>query len=213
MKLYLSSYRVPAPKDLEALLGKPLSKCRTVIIPNAKDYKPAQERAQKLAELETDLAHLGLRTEVADLRDFDNPERLLNVIGEYDLLWVAGGNTYVLRYEMRRSGLDKIIRELLQGGRVYGGESAGAIAAGPSLRGFDVADSPSLAPDLIWEGLGLTEKIIAPHMDNPDFNKYTVHIKKYYAEDDRVIYLNDNQALVVNGEKQTIVTAPKRDEG
>lgn len=211
MKLYLSSYRVPTPKDVENLLGMPLGECRTVIIPNAKDDKPAQERAQKLAELEADLAHLGLQADVADLRDFDSPERLLNVLGEYDLFWVAGGNTYVLRYEMRRSGLDKILGELLQNNRVYGGESAGAIVAGPSLRGFDVADSPSLAPDAIWEGLGLTDKIIAPHMDNPNFQEYTAHIKKYYAEVDRVVYLNDNQALVVNGEKQTIVTAPMGD--
>jgi dipeptidase E len=213
MKLYLSSYRVPTPKDVEDLLGMPLSECRAIIVPNAKDYQPAQERAQKIAELKADLAHLGLKAYIADLRDFDSPEQLLNVVGKYDLFWVAGGNTYVLRYEMRRSGFDKILDELLQNKRVYGGESAGAIVAGPSLGGFDVADSPSLAPDAIWEGLGLTGKIIAPHMDNPDFQEYTAHIKQYYAEDDRVIYLNDNQAFVVNGEKQAIVTAPIRGEG
>lgn len=101
----------------------------------------------------------------------------------------------------------KIIRNFLENGGVYGGESAGSIAAGPSLRGFDTADDPALAPETIWEGLGLTDKIIAPHMDNSAFSEYTAHIKKYYAGDKKIVYLNDNQAFVVNGKKQTIAGA------
>lgn len=208
MKLYLSSYRIPTPGDLETLLSKPFKACRAVIISNAKDYQPLAERAQKTDELTKYITTFGFNVDAADLRDYDSSQRLLDDLKEYDLIWVAGGNTYVLRQEMQRSGFDLIIKELLVGGCVYGGESAGAIVAGVSLRGFEIADDPALADKTILGGLGLTDKIIAPHMDNSDFYEYTKHIKEHYAGDDRAVYLNDNQALVVNGNSQTVVTSP-----
>jgi len=56
-----------------------------------------------------------------------------------------GGNTYVLRYEMRRSGFDVIIKDLLAAGIVYGGDSAGALVAGLSIAGVESADEPEFA--------------------------------------------------------------------
>jgi len=207
MKLYLSSYRIPTPNDLAGLLGKPLSDCRLAVIPNAKDYHLPNIRAQKLDELIADLAQLELSGDVVDLRDYDNSEQLQSVLSVYDLFWLAGGNTYVLRSEMHRSGFDQIITALLQTGKVYGGESAGAIVAGITLEGFEVGDDPDLANEVFWDGLGLVENIIAPHMDSLDFIEYVNHIKKLYSGNERVIYLNDNQALVVNDLEQRIVTA------
>lgn len=206
MKLYLSSYRVPAPNELEALVGKPFSGCRTAIIPNAKDYHLPNVRAQKLDEMYTDLAGLGLQADFIDLRDYESPDRLQEALEPYDLIWVAGGNTFVLRSEMRRSGFDTIVTGLLAAGKVYGGESAGAIVAGPSLRGFEVADDPDQAVEMIWEGLGLTNKTVAPHMNNPNFVEYANHIKQIYAGDETVVYLNDDQALIIDGTTEKIVT-------
>lgn len=107
MKLYLSSYRIPTPADLEELLGMPFKRCRTAIIFNSQDYKPEQERTQKLGELKSYMANIGLKADVIDLRQFNDPERLLKDINKYNLLWAAGGNTFVLRYELRRSGFEK----------------------------------------------------------------------------------------------------------
>lgn len=207
MKLYLSSYRVPTPKDLKNLLGKPFKECRVAIIPNAKDYNPAEERSQKINELAAYIANLGLRVDIIDLRDYDESQQLSDKLKAYELIWAAGGNTYVLRQEMQRSGFDLSIKDLLAHGCIYGGESAGAIVAGASLRGFEVADDPALAEKTIWEGLGLTDKIIAPHMDNSDFHEYTEHIKKLYAGDENIVYLNDNQAFLVNGASQRVVSS------
>lgn len=198
MKLYLSSYRVPKPQELFELLLKPPAGCRVAIIPNAKDYKLPDERKLKLDELTADLQKLGLESDVVDLRDFSEGEAVYEALYPYDALWVAGGNTFVLRYEMRRSGFDSIIVKLLHAGLVYCGESAGAIVAGPTLRGSEVADEPELAKEIIWEGLGLTDKIIAPHADSLDFPGYIDHMKNLYKDSDQVVYLNDDQAFVVN---------------
>lgn len=208
MKLYLSSYRLPVPSELTLLLNKSLANCKVVVIPNAKDYHLPDTRAQKLDELINDLAVLGLLPEVIDLRDHDGPDTLVDALECYDLLWVAGGNTFVLRSEMHRSGFDQIIPELLAKGIVYAGESAGAIVAGMTLEGFEVADDPDLADEVFWDGLGLFDGIIVPHIDNPAFIEYSNHIKKLYAQyPGRMIYLNDKQALVVNAAEQRIVTA------
>jgi dipeptidase E len=209
VKLYLSSYRIPEPDELAVLLTKPIIDWRVAIIPNAKDYELPHIRAQKLDELAADLSKLGLASTIVDLRDYDDLEMLRNELKTHDLFWVAGGNTFVLRFEMHRSGFDQIIQNLLQEERVYGGESAGAIVAGITLEGFEIGDDPDLAEEVYWDGLGVVEKIIAPHMDSPDFIEYINHIKKVYAGDGRVIYLNDDQAFVVNGTEQKIVTAPR----
>ncbi len=81
---------------------------------------------------------------------------------------------------------------------VYCGESAGAIVAGQTLEGCEVGDDPELADELIWDGLGLIDKIIVPHADSSDFVEYVNHMKKIYKDDERVIYLADDQAFTIN---------------
>lgn len=197
MKLYLTSYRIPTPDELFKLLPKPAIECKVAIIPNAKDYKLPQERADSLDELIYDLAKYGFATSVVDLREYDDAQRLKEALQSFELLWVAGGNSFMLRSEMRLSGFEDIIRELLDGGMVYAGESAGAIVAGTSLEEASVADEPDMADEYITEGLRLVDKIIAPHADSPDFIEYINHVKKRYGDDPRVVYLRDDQALVV----------------
>lgn len=197
-KLYLSSYRVPTPDKFFDLLLKPPAGCRVAVIPNAKDYNPPEERQEKLDELATDLAKLGFKSDVVDLRKFSDSQTIYDALYEYDAMWAAGGNTFVLRYEMHRSGFDTAITKLLDVGRIYAGESAGAIVAGLTLRGCEIADNPAEAKEIIWDGLGLVDKILAPHADSPDFPQYVEHMKSLYKDSDQVVYLNDDQALVVN---------------
>ncbi len=200
MKLYLCSYRLPTPDELFALIGKSPIGCKLAIIPNAKDFQLPDERAMKLDELIYDIAKFGFVTEVVDLRDYDDPEPLETALTGFDAIWIAGGNTYVIRSEMRRSGFDKIIYKLLNAGMVYCGESAGAIVAGLSLEGSEVMDDPGFASEVIQEGLGLIPNILVPHADNPDYVEYVNHMKKHYKDDGRVVYIDDNKALVLTVE-------------
>jgi dipeptidase E len=107
---------------------------------------------------------------------------------------------------MKRSGFDEAIRKLLAEGKVYGGDSAGAIVAGASLKGFELADDPERAQSVVWDGMGLVDQTIMPHADSPDFTAATEEVIKNYPTEDLII-LNDNQAFVVDGERQEIVAA------
>jgi len=50
--------------------------------------------------------------DVIDLREYDDPDVLKARLASYDLIWAMGGNTYMLRYEMHRSGFEKIVVDL-----------------------------------------------------------------------------------------------------
>lgn len=208
MKLYLSSYRVPTPEDLFGLLDKPAIECRAAIIPNAKDYKLPEERAASLDDLIVYISGWGIICDVIDLREYDDDAASLEqTLSGYDLVWAAGGNTFILREEMRRSGFEAAIQPILEGGVTYVGESAGAIVAGASLEGSEVADDIELVDEVIHEGLGFVDRIVVPHADSPDFVEYVNTMKKRFKDNSQVLFINDDQAFVVHGDDQKLVTA------
>lgn len=192
MKLYLSSYRIPHPEKLFDLIGKDPAAMRGVIITNAKERRTEQERDQKTKNLQNDLAAIGLTNTVA----VDVRKNELSLAG-IDYVFAAGGNTFALRQAMIDTGFDAKIKTYLENGGVYVGESAGAIVAGPSLRGFERMDNYfDGAP---FDGAGLVDVIIVPHSDSPDpaFNGRWPMIQE--ANPDRTVQpLNDDEDFIVN---------------
>ena len=207
MKLYLSSYRIPVPEALSALLPAAPARTRMALIPNSKDYYAQRARSFKIKQHVEELQTMGFRPDVLDLLDFDTPGPLAAKLKEYDFIWVAGGNTFNLRFEMERSGFDRIIRELVEGGLVYGGDSAGAIIAGPTLQGVELADEPEFAEKHIETGLGIVPDIVIPHADSAMYGDPIARMIEMYEGRPGVTVLNDNQALVIDGDTRTVVTA------
>jgi dipeptidase E len=156
MRLYLSSFRIGSrPDELLALLrgGR-----RAALILNADDYKTPEDRAASLLRELEELRSIGLEPQEVDLRGFfGRPDALRGHLVTVDLLYVRGGNVFVLRRALHQSGADRIIGDLLaRDDVVYGGYSAGACVLGPTLRGIESAeDDPHLVPEgyqteVIW---------------------------------------------------------------
>lgn len=204
MKLYLSSYRIPTPDDLANLIGKPLQDTSVALIPNAQDYYSERAWRFKIGDMASYLETLGLSVDTIDLRDFSDSATLQAKLASYDLVWAMGGNTYVLRYEMQRSGFDLAIRELLDEGKVYGGDSAGALIACPSIAGVESADPPQYAEKLITEGLNLIPFLVLPHVDNPEFAAVTPLFKAHHSGKE-IVELKDSQAVIISDDNRTIV--------
>lgn len=209
MKLYLSSYRVPTPRDLSELAGKDFATMKIALITNAKDYYIAKARQFKTSEAIQFFRSIGAQsiTEM-DLRTLSSPDVVENELKDYDLIWANGGNTFMLRYEMQRSGFDVAIHKLLERGIVYGGESAGAIVAGLSLKGTESMDVPEFADKLVWDGMNLVDKIILPHSDNPTYSEPVTKLANELEKNSTVI-LKDSQAYVVNGSQVSVVEKEK----
>ena len=175
MRLYLSSYRIgDRAGSLLALLG---SGKRTAIISNALDNISPTARAiyrDEVYDPHVEMRALGLETEELDLRRyFGNPGGLEAALRSFDLVWVTGGNAFVLRRAMKQSGFDDVITHMLERDEiVYGGFSAGAVVAAPTLRGIDLIDDiaevpAGYDPEPVWEGLGLIDYAIVPHFRSP----------------------------------------------
>jgi dipeptidase E len=208
MKLYLSSIGIPTPEDLVSLLGKPLDHASAVLIPNAKDYYSERAWNVKVNGAATYMKDLGFKVTIADLRLYIDAATLKEDLQGHDLIWGLGGNTFVLRYEMRRSGFDKIIVDLLKQGVVYGGESAGALVAGLSIAGIESADNPAFTAEVITEGLGFVPYVVLPHTDNPEFGDVIPTVRDLQEGKRDIIGLKDNQAIIFEDSKHEIVQSP-----
>lgn len=205
MRLFLSSYRFGAHQDrfLELVGGGR----RAVVIANACDSWPASARSSAVVSDVLPLRRLGFEVDEVDVREFAGATSALRErLKSTDVLWVRGGNTFVLRAQFARSGADAVITELLRDDAVaYAGYSAGACLMAPSLYGLEIEDPidevlPTCGIDPIWTGLGLVDHAIVPHWESPELGN-SGH--KVVAELQRRGIphwtLRDDQAVIVDG--------------
>lgn len=206
MKLYLSSYRIPVLDKFVQLVGKPVEDISIALLPNAKDYYAPRAKAYKIKDILAYHESKGLQhTDVVDLLNHRNPMMLKQELSDYDAVWAVGGNTFCLRQEIRRSGLENILMELLEHGLVYGGDSAGAVVVGQSLHGIDSVDIPELSEEPIYDGLGLIDEVVLPHADNDFFAEANQAVRDQH-QSANITELSDAQALIIDGASREIVT-------
>lgn len=74
---------------------------------------------------------------IRDIEDLDfrgkTQRELEHSLEDRDIIFVNGGNTLYLLHWIRKSGFDKIIRSLLNEGKLYVGVSAGSYVACPTI--------------------------------------------------------------------------------
>lgn len=214
MRLYLSSFRMgDHPEHLAALVGK--DGRRAVVIANAMDDAPPDVRRAGV-ELElAALADLGFDAAELDLRGyFDQEQRLRHDLDGVCLAWLRGGNVFMLRYALFRSGADTVFRDLLAADAlVYAGYSAGPCVLSPSLRGLELVDDADAVTRIygsqpLWDGLALLHEAFVPHFQSPGHPETAaieLVVTRYRAEGIAYRTLHDGQALLVNGPGTVIV--------
>ena len=146
MRLYLSSFRIGnRPDQLLELAG---GGGRVAVIANAMDAESADlRRAGVRRELDA-MSELGFVAEELDLRNyFSDQAGIAGALRGFDVIWLRGGNSFMLRYALARSGADEALLELLsQDAIVYAGYSAGPCVLAPSLKGIDLVDNADDVP-------------------------------------------------------------------
>lgn len=212
MRLYLSSFRLGnKPEELLTLLA---GRKRTAIILNAMDMVGSEDRAESLKCEVDDLKSIGLEPTEIDLRNyFGKPDELKQALSNFDLVWVRGGNAFVLRRAFRQSGADEIMKELLANDAiVYGGYSAGIDMLTPTLHGAELVDDPNIVPEgyespIIWDCLGVLPYAIAPHYksDHPESAAIDKSVEYLIGNHIPFMALRDGEAIVRNGEKEEVV--------
>jgi dipeptidase E len=201
VRLYLSSFRLG--DHPERLTGMLPDHARVAVIGNALDAV-ARLRPDGVALELAALTGLGLTPAELDLRTDDARE-----LTSYDGVWVRGGNVFVLREALRRSGADDVLVDLIRTGAiVYAGYSAGACVLAPSLRGLELCDDPADAGEVIWDGIGILDHAIVPHLDSPGHPETDLVARvaaRYDTDGTPYAGLRDGQALVIDGAARDLV--------
>jgi dipeptidase E len=211
MRLYLSSFDLgDRPEELVALAG---SARRAAIIVNALDHRP-EGRAVWLKEQTDKLAGLGFSVVELDLRSyFGAPDRLKRFLSDIGLVWINGGNAFILRRAMKQSGFDELIKSAVARDEiVYAGFSAAAVIAFDSLKGLELTDDPEDVPsgydaNIVWEGLGFVRFALAVHFksDHPESASVDREIAFYEAAGIPYRTLRDGEALIIHDRREKIV--------
>lgn len=206
MKLYLSSYKFG--NYTEELVKLSSNNKRTGIIMNAVDWGDPVRVITSLNDQMETLKSLGFEPEQIDLRKyFGKSEDLKKHLSNFGLVWVHGGNSFVLKRAYEQSGFDIIIKDMLQKDEIiYAGFSAGIVILSKSMKGLEIVDDPLIVPEgyngvFSWDGLDILDYNIAVHYksDHPE----ALNIDKVieYYEKNNIIYktLSDGEVIVVDG--------------
>ena len=128
-------------------------------------------------------------------------------IEQADILFFEGGNTYHLMRWIHKSGLIKILPELLKS-KVYVGLSAGSMITAPdlNLRLSKLIYGEDAEEDEI-EGLGLVDFYFLPHLNSHHFPaRMEENLRKDMKEINRKTYILDDQSAlkVVDGKVEIL---------
>lgn len=211
MRMYLASFKIGnKPEAFFKLVG---ADRRVGIIMNALDNFHDQ-RALWLQGTSDFFGKHGLTVAELDLRAyFGRVGELRAAMRDIGTVWINGGNAFILRRAMKQSGFDTIVTEAVaRDTHVYAGFSAAAVICYRSMRGLELTDNPTDVPDgydpaIPWEGLDLLPYAIAVHYKSNHDESGSTDREIAFYEGNKIPYraLRDGEALVINGERATVV--------
>ena len=112
-KMYLTSGGL---NKLSGILPKPPSETKVAFIPTAADTYDDKWFVDADCKKLTDL---GFQLTLIDIKNQKENE-LHELLKEFDVIYMTGGNSFYLLEKIYESGFDKVIKELLDKGNVNG---------------------------------------------------------------------------------------------
>ncbi len=150
------------------------------------------------------LEDLGLIVEELDVTT-ETLEEITATLKKNDFIYVTGGNTFFLLQELKRTGADKLILEEIAKGKLYIGESAGAVITSPNISYIQSMDSVKKATNLInYDALNLVDFSILPHYNNVPFKEVTQKIVADYAEKSTMRPISNQEAIFVRDKEVSL---------
>ena len=159
MKLILSScdFHEEAPRRvILEHLPKPIGECRVLFIPN----EHASPETLRMDKYFRRLRQKGFSRGNCFVFDHTRAGDFANLAP--DVVYISGGNTFQTLQKLRDTGFDRVITDMVRGGAVYIGGSAGAHIVSADLRHVAAWDA---LPEGFEEfsGLGLVEGVFVCH--------------------------------------------------
>lgn len=147
------------------------------------------------------LQKLGLIIDELDISTASNDE-VNDKLRNNDFIYITGGNTFFLLQELKKTGADKIIIDEINKGKLYIGESAGAIVTSANVEYAKRMDDVKKAPNLTeFNGLNLVDFYVIPHYTNFPFEKTVEKIIEDYSSKLNLSPISNKDAISVVGNK------------
>lgn len=202
-QMFLSSLFSEVRGLFERYAGDSLAGKRVAFIPTAarhetidfyvKDGKKALEQAGLIVD-EIDVSKAS-RSEVS------------RILGDDDVIYVSGGNTFFLLQELRKSGAGPIIAEHIRAGKLYIGESAGSVILAPNIGYVQGLDDARAAPELTdFESLAVLDFYPLPHYKNFPFRKAVDKAIRDYGTALPLLPFSNDQAILIGDESYQVIS-------
>jgi dipeptidase E len=210
MRLLLTSAGLSNPsitEALEKLLGKSAQNVKLAFVPTAANVEAGDKHW--LIDDYNHCRRAGFEVDIVDISAVSK-EIWLPRLQSAEVLFFGGGNTFHLMHWFQKSGLRDLLPQLLET-RIYAGISAGSCVTGQSIYN-SVQNLFGEKYDLeIKEGLNLVDFQVIPHLNSEYFPKIRpANLETASQELTETVYaLDDNSAVVVNGELVEVVSEGK----
>ncbi|MGC6404844.1 peptidase E [Bisgaard Taxon 45] len=134
-----------------------------------------------------------------------NLAEIRDKLAKNEMIYVSGGNTFFLLQELTRTGAAPLIQQHIQAGKMYIGESAGAMITAPNIEYAKYMDNPDQAPTLSdFTALNLVDFYVVPHYTDFPFVEATQKIIDTYSTTLPLQPIDNQQAILVNNETRII---------
>ena len=200
-KIFLCSSFADVAPLLPESVPTSLSGKTVAFIPTASIH---EEYTQYVEDGKNALVSLGLVVRELEITQCEKKE-IVEVLNDCDCIYISGGNTFFLVQELRRTGTDKLIVEQVEKGKLYIGESTGAMIFAPSIEyAKRMDDNLLLTPDFEdFTGLGVVDFYPVVHFNSFPFEEATQII---IQENNHLPLkpITNEQAIVVLGDNISI---------
>ncbi|QHX43060.1 type 1 glutamine amidotransferase-like domain-containing protein [Treponema vincentii] len=138
-----------------------------------------------------------------------NASDITQVFDTADIIYFTGGNAFFLIDQLRKTGTDTLLKQQLEKGKLFIGESAGAIVCAPELSYIEKMDPiPEDYSQSDYAGLGLINFYVLPHYLTAPFKKVTADIMQSFSNIE-LCAINNAQALSVKDGIRKVVSVAK----
>ena len=194
--LLLTSAGMNVKEEILKLLSKPANQIKLAHITTASKAEDDIAHVKKDSQI---MADVGFEAQEIDIEG-KNENELRRLLGDKDIIYVQGGNTFYLLKCVRESGFGKIVKELIRKGVIYIGVSAGSYIACPTIEMANPDKNTVGLTDL--RALNLVPFLLSVHF-KPEYAlvlKRKISTSKYPVK-----ILTDEQAILVrNGETKLV---------
>ena len=195
IQLFLCSSFADVAKFLPDCV-KNLQGMKVAFIPTAAEVEKVKFYVKKgwkaLEDLGMQITELNISTTEAS--------KIKKTIENADCIYISGGNTFYLLQELRKTGADELIKQHILTGKLYIGESAGAMITAPNIEYVSLMDDPKEWKELTdFEALNVVDFSTVPHLWCFPFAKATKEIISRYEESLTLKAISNTQALRVDG--------------